>query len=420
MWSQMLQVRRPDLQGAPDELLVELQNLLSELNKRESSESGSDSDSGSDSGSGSGSDSDSSSTTDDEELDWDALGVELETEHTTQARIHEILRQVRLLPGMEGFMRGPTLDGLLRTAATHPVVVLVASEIGCHALIVRSGSVPLTPLLLPNITSSDIASLTNKVGSAQLRGMPRRAERGMHISRDRRSPLAKLLAKFWECVVQPVLSQLDVMDAKTSSERPRIHWYPTGAFTWVPIHAAGVYDGSTQTCCMDYVVSSYTPTLDALVRVQDTAMPVPKTKSKIAFIAAARALDKALPTLPLIQHQVEQATTLAKDAGLLVEARGSSAATRDATISSLKSAQLVHIACHGIQNDNQPLESAFYLADGTLTVNELIKLNLDNAFLAFLSACETAKGDHDQTEEVVHLASAMLFAGFKSVVATMW
>jgi hypothetical protein len=48
-------------------------------------------------------------------------------------------------------MRGPTLDGLLRTAATHPVVVLVASEIGCHALIVRSGSVPLTPLLLPNI-----------------------------------------------------------------------------------------------------------------------------------------------------------------------------------------------------------------------------------------------------------------------------
>jgi tetratricopeptide (TPR) repeat protein len=77
MWSQMLQVRRPDLQGVPDGLLVELQNLLSDLNRRESSESGSDSSSGSDS------DSDSSSTADDEELDWDALGVQLETEHTT-------------------------------------------------------------------------------------------------------------------------------------------------------------------------------------------------------------------------------------------------------------------------------------------------------------------------------------------------
>jgi CHAT domain-containing protein len=46
--------------------------------------------------------------------------------------------------------------------------------------------------------------------------------------------------------------------------------------------------------------------------------------------------------------------------------------------------------------------------------------DLGDAFFAFLSACETAKGDHDYADEAVHLAASMLFAGFKSVIATMW
>jgi hypothetical protein len=50
----------------------------------------------------------------------------------------------------------------------------------------------------------------------------------------------------------------------------------------------------------------------------------------------------------------------------------------------------------------------------------LIELKLDDAFLAFLSACETAKGDKKQPDQAMHLAAAMLFSGFKSIVATMW
>jgi hypothetical protein len=49
-----------------------------------------------------------------------------------------------------------------------------------------------------------------------------------------------------------------------------------------------------------------------------------------------------------------------------------------------------------------------------------MQLKLDDTFLAFLSACATAKGDKDQPDQVMHLAAAMLFSGFKSVVATMW
>ncbi|KAJ7603472.1 hypothetical protein DFH06DRAFT_1022192 [Mycena polygramma] len=42
--------------------------------------------------------------------------------------------------------------------------------------------------------------------------------------------------------------------------------------------------------------------------------------------------------------------------------------------------------------------------------------------LAFLSACETAKGDETVPDEAMHrdLAATLLFAGFHGVVATMW
>jgi CHAT domain-containing protein len=40
--------------------------------------------------------------------------------------------------------------------------------------------------------------------------------------------------------------------------------------------------------------------------------------------------------------------------------------------------------------------------------------------LAFLSACETAKGDATTPDEAMHLAASLLFAEFGGVVATMW
>jgi CHAT domain-containing protein len=86
----------------------------------------------------------------------------------------------------------------------------------------------------------------------------------------------------------------------------------------------------------------------------------------------------------------------------------------------LPDASVVHLACHGHQYPGQPLDSGFVLRDATLTVADIMTLRLPNVLLAFLSACETAKGDGRQPDQADHLASAMLFAGIKSVVGTMW
>jgi CHAT domain-containing protein len=89
------------------------------------------------------------------------------------------------------------------------------------------------------------------------------------------------------------------------------------------------------------------------------------------------------------------------------------------TVLSREDAHILHLACHGIQASNA-LQSAFLLSDKKLTIEHIMRLRLPHAVLAFLSACQTAKGSEDQPDQAVHLAASMLFCGFRSVVGTMW
>ncbi|THU79038.1 hypothetical protein K435DRAFT_698793 [Dendrothele bispora CBS 962.96] len=82
--------------------------------------------------------------------------------------------------------------------------------------------------------------------------------------------------------------------------------------------------------------------------------------------------------------------------------------------------EIIHLACHGIQDMRNPLSSAFALYDDRLELNTLMRLSLENAELAVLSACQTATGDENRPEEAVHLAAGMLAIGYPSVIATMW
>lgn len=89
-------------------------------------------------------------------------------------------------------------------------------------------------------------------------------------------------------------------------------------------------------------------------------------------------------------------------------------------LQALPDVAILHLACHGEQDSQDALNSGFSMRDSRLRVSDLMALNLRGAFLAFLSACETARGDDRQPDQAVHLAATMLFAGFRSVVGTMW
>jgi hypothetical protein len=166
-------------------------------------------------------------------------------------------------------------------------------------------------------------------------------------------------------------------------------------------------------------VSSYTPTLTALLRAQEGAHALARDQVQLLAISAQHAQDPRCPPLPCVPQ--EQREVLSVVAGAGASGISDAAATSTgAVLDMIKSANMVHFACHGHQHRTAPHNSHFCLTTGNLSVSELMAVDLQHAFFAFLSACETAKGDPEHADEGVHLAATMLFAGFKSVVATMW
>jgi CHAT domain-containing protein len=173
-------------------------------------------------------------------------------------------------------------------------------------------------------------------------------------------------------------------------------------------------------CCADFVVSSYTPTITTLLRAQKASSPVKRSDLTLALVAEKRAEDPNLEVIFGVEEEVESVAAAVKLSDVKVLHRQIGATTVAGTAAAMQAASVVHLACHGIQDVSDATKSGFGLGDGRLTIAKLMKLKLDNPFLAFLSACETAKGDEDQPDQLMHLAAAMLFTGFKSVVATMW
>lgn len=58
--------------------------------------------------------------------------------------------------------------------------------------------------------------------------------------------------------------------------------------------------------------------------------------------------------------------------------------------------------------------------DGRLEVREVFNLDLTEANMVVLSACETALGKQSRGDELVSLSRAILYAGAPAVVASLW
>jgi CHAT domain-containing protein len=161
--------------------------------------------------------------------------------------------------------------------------------------------------------------------------------------------------------------------------------------------------------------------------LQRTIVSVRCAEAKVLLAAESSPLEPGMSTLSFAMEEImEVKKVLPPGAVMTLPSYRSSSldvmggTTVQGLLDGLPDANILHLACHGSQNAKNPLESAFLLRDGSLTIAQIMPVPLPRAFLAFLSACETARGDVNYTEQVIHLGAAMLFAGFKSVVGTMW
>jgi CHAT domain-containing protein/TPR repeat protein/HEAT repeat protein len=104
--------------------------------------------------------------------------------------------------------------------------------------------------------------------------------------------------------------------------------------------------------------------------------------------------------------------------GADVEALLGSSAVRAAIIGRRLENTALHFALHGEAGGGD--KSRLVLADGFLTLGDIWGLALDGSPRVVLSACETALGGALVGNEILSLANGFLFAGARSVVASLW
>jgi CHAT domain-containing protein len=162
------------------------------------------------------------------------------------------------------------------------------------------------------------------------------------------------------------------------------------------------------------VVSSYIPSISTLLE-QNAA---PQSQGNINGLLAI-----SQPKTPG-QHPLPGTVTEVKAIQPLVESNISwlndSQATTKTVLGAMEKYSWIHLACHGTQRKDDPLQSAFMLHDGPLSLQTISQKTLLHAKLAFLSACQTATGDENLPEESAHLAAGMLMIGYRTVIGTMW
>ena len=128
------------------------------------------------------------------------------------------------------------------------------------------------------------------------------------------------------------------------------------------------------------------------------------------------------PSLPGTETEVAHIRTLFSGG---VEVYKRAGATE--TMARLKAdiPDVLHFAGHGEFNERQPMQSGLLLSrddknDGRLQVHELFGLNLKNANLVTLSACQTALTRVESGDDMIGLSRGFIYAGTPALLASLW
>ncbi|MFF7250104.1 CHAT domain-containing protein [Embleya sp. NPDC008237] len=340
-----------------------------------------------------------------------------------ETEIDVVVRRIRTDAAMPGFLAPPDLDALSAAAgATGTIVVVNVSEFRSDAVLLRAGRAPEAlplPGLTPAFAAGQTASLMDALDVVVAPGVDKAAREAAEDT------IGEVLGDLWDIVTGPVLEHLGhrtVADGAIT-DRPRVWWCPAGPLTALPLHAAGHHEtrsDATPLTVPDRVVSSYTPTLDALLR---GAGPPESAAGPVRTLVVATATDHGAPAdaeAPNTLHEANVVTGLAPGP---VDRLVGPHATHDRVRAALLTARRAHFACHADTDPMDPAAGRLRLADHTerpFDVTAVCALHLADAEFAFLAACSTAAPGFRNPDEAVHLTSAFRLAGFRQVVGTLW
>lgn len=186
---------------------------------------------------------------------------------------------------------------------------------------------------------------------------------------------------------------------------------PHGVLHYLPF--AALWDAENKRYLVDEYVITYAPSASVLKFIHDKRNP---NEGRLL------ALGNPDQTLGNATTEIRNIAQLYNAIPLL-----SSQATESQIHQQASQTDILHLAAHGVYDPFNPLFTRIELAadeekryDGNLEVHEVYSMDLTNANLVVLSACETALGEQSAGDEIVGLTRAFLYAGAPSVITSLW
>jgi CHAT domain-containing protein len=275
--------------------------------------------------------------------------------HQLTVEWNSLIAEIRALHGFHSFLRPKAFSHLCRAACNGPLIIFNASQYRCDAIIITPGKKAIiVPLLTINVEEVD----KKAHGMSQAMHAVGRNNNDERHQVVRKHITVSTTGWLWNHVISPVCTSLRNADIRSL----RVWLCPTGPFTFLPIHAARP-DAAEQPGLIDLFSPSYTSTISALLRAQDS-----HSQDSIFRMLAVGQSDYTTAGMPPLPHTDAELQVIQQYVPVesLLTLKGSEA-TVDRVINELPEMSWVHFCCHGHQDvGNQPLKSSLHLHDGPL------------------------------------------------------
>ncbi|NJL87327.1 MAG: CHAT domain-containing protein [Leptolyngbyaceae cyanobacterium SM1_1_3] len=312
-----------------------------------------------------------------------------------------VIEQIRQIEGYADFLDQPNFNHI--RAALQPdrsLVYLVTTPAGSLALILTPDQI--TDLWLDDLTESSLMEILQAWFNAY--------ERSQSDRQSWYDAIAHGTQQLWQPLMAPLIAQLQALNFTQAT------LIPTGYLSFLPLHAAWTEDPSTPSgkrYALDDIHFTYAPNARSLTAAQ-------KIRDRIVG-ESLLAIDNPRNDLPNSSREIAAATASFTQPQVLPQEH----ATVDAVLAALPHASHLHLSCHGTADFNTPLNSGLLMADGLLTLRNLLDLKLTEGpsggiRLAILSACETGLPGLKLADEAISLPTGLLQAGVAGVVASLW
>jgi tetratricopeptide (TPR) repeat protein len=314
-----------------------------------------------------------------------------EAAQAAQAALAAAIADIRGLPGMSGFLDAPCMQDI-GASPGQPVVYLAATQWGSLAIGVtagsRDGGVAVTAAFADALTDADVLAA---------------------LSLDPKSPPTAISGAELLSAVEQIGARLAAALAQFAKPpASRIILVPCGLLGVLPVHLLWIVPGGTRRLIDELPVIVALSGRRAAVTA-DTARP----GTPIVIVSDPQ------QNLHFAQDEAAGISAWYPDASLMIGPEASIASVRRA----VANAGGIHLACHGKQEAASPLTTGLELADGRLTVGQLLAEHpplFSAARLLVMSACESAVIDPSAPDEALGLPAAMSYAGAPTVIGSLW